>query len=397
MVRPRGRPSKGRQRIAIRHIDDVGRRQVTFSKRRHGLFKKASELATLCGAPVAVVVFSKADNVFAFGDPTASAVLRRYAPSSSPAPLSDAASDAAGAAAPEELDSLRRAAEETKAQVASEKARMRGVAEMITRAVREGREHWWDADVEALGMAELPEFARALEALRGSVQRQSNTMLAIATTTPPPLPAQQESPELNQEEGATMVRPPSKGRQKIEMRYIQDHTARQVTFTKRRQGMMKKASELATLCGAHVAVVAFSEVGNAFGFGDPCASAVLRRYAAATLTDDADAAFSAATTGELDALRRATEETKVQMASEKARMSRVAGRIKRAVKPGRKHWWDADVEALGMAELPEFVRALEKLRGSVKRQAERMPAAATTTPPPLQCNGMIRLLDDVNL
>jgi len=42
-----GRPSKGRQRIEIRFIEDADRREVTFSKRKSGLLKKVSELSLL--------------------------------------------------------------------------------------------------------------------------------------------------------------------------------------------------------------------------------------------------------------------------------------------------------------------------------------------------------------
>ncbi|XP_051149771.1 MADS-box transcription factor 23-like isoform X3 [Andrographis paniculata] len=39
-------------------IEDISARQVTFSKRRQGLVKKAHELSVLCEAQVAVMVFS---------------------------------------------------------------------------------------------------------------------------------------------------------------------------------------------------------------------------------------------------------------------------------------------------------------------------------------------------
>ena len=48
----------GRGKIVIRRIDNSASRQVTFSKRRNGLLKKAKELAILCDAEVGVVVFS---------------------------------------------------------------------------------------------------------------------------------------------------------------------------------------------------------------------------------------------------------------------------------------------------------------------------------------------------
>uniref|UniRef100_A0A251TFZ2 Putative transcription factor, MADS-box n=1 Tax=Helianthus annuus TaxID=4232 RepID=A0A251TFZ2_HELAN len=48
----------GRGKIVIRRIDNSTSRQVTFSKRRSGLLKKAKELAILCDAEVGVVIFS---------------------------------------------------------------------------------------------------------------------------------------------------------------------------------------------------------------------------------------------------------------------------------------------------------------------------------------------------
>ncbi|RWW67988.1 hypothetical protein BHE74_00024520 [Ensete ventricosum] len=56
----------GRGKIAIRRIDDTTSRQVTFSKRRNGLLKKAKELAILCDAEVGVVVFSSTDRLYEF-------------------------------------------------------------------------------------------------------------------------------------------------------------------------------------------------------------------------------------------------------------------------------------------------------------------------------------------
>ncbi|KAL2937149.1 MADS-box protein AGL24 [Bienertia sinuspersici] len=47
-----------RQRIQIKKIDNVTARQVTFSKRRRGLIKKAQELSTLCDAEIGLIVFS---------------------------------------------------------------------------------------------------------------------------------------------------------------------------------------------------------------------------------------------------------------------------------------------------------------------------------------------------
>ncbi|KAJ1410568.1 hypothetical protein SESBI_21889 [Sesbania bispinosa] len=70
--------SRGRQKIEMKKMSNESNLQVTFSKRRNGLFKKASELCTLCGANVALIVFSPGLKVFSFGHPNVDAVINRY-------------------------------------------------------------------------------------------------------------------------------------------------------------------------------------------------------------------------------------------------------------------------------------------------------------------------------
>ncbi|XP_030936113.1 MADS-box transcription factor 23-like [Quercus lobata] len=69
--------TKGKQKIEMKKIDkEVS--LVTFSKRRFGINKKASELVTLCGAEVGVVVFSPAGKPFSFGHPSVESVANRF-------------------------------------------------------------------------------------------------------------------------------------------------------------------------------------------------------------------------------------------------------------------------------------------------------------------------------
>ncbi|KAG0467197.1 hypothetical protein HPP92_018777 [Vanilla planifolia] len=68
----------GRQKIEIKKIENEDARLVSFSKRRTGLFNKASCLSTLCGADVAVVVFSPAGTPYSFGSPRVDQVLTRF-------------------------------------------------------------------------------------------------------------------------------------------------------------------------------------------------------------------------------------------------------------------------------------------------------------------------------
>ncbi|RZR96805.1 hypothetical protein BHM03_00025869, partial [Ensete ventricosum] len=55
-------------------------------------------------------------------------------------------------------------------------------------------------------------------------------------------------------------------RGKTEMKRIENATSRQVTFSKRRSGLLKKAYELSVLCDVEVALIIFSSRGRLYEF-----------------------------------------------------------------------------------------------------------------------------------
>lgn len=68
----------GRGKIVIQRIDDSTSRQVTFSKRRKGLIKKAKELAILCDAEVGLIIFSSTGKLYDFSSSSMKSVIDRY-------------------------------------------------------------------------------------------------------------------------------------------------------------------------------------------------------------------------------------------------------------------------------------------------------------------------------
>lgn len=58
------------------------------------------------------------------------------------------------------------------------------------------------------------------------------------------------------------------GRGKIEIKRIENTTNRQVTFCKRRNGLLKKAYELSVLCDAEVALIVFSNRGRLYEYAN---------------------------------------------------------------------------------------------------------------------------------
>ncbi|ESW31497.1 hypothetical protein PHAVU_002G243200 [Phaseolus vulgaris] len=68
------------------------------------------------------------------------------------------------------------------------------------------------------------------------------------------------------------------GRGKIEIKRIENTTSRQVTFCKRRNGLLKKAYELSVLCDAEVALIVFSNRGRLYEYANNSVKASIERY-----------------------------------------------------------------------------------------------------------------------
>ncbi|KAJ4760257.1 Agamous-like MADS-box protein AGL61 [Rhynchospora pubera] len=136
----------GKRKIAIQLIENVDARNVCFSKRRTGLFKKASELRVMCGAQVRVVAFSPAGKPF-----------YNFRPSSEPAsnnevPLADS-----------KLTNLGRQVCELRAKIEASKRRNESL-----KARREEmmKESVWNIDVANADLTRLMAAKKALEEVR---------------------------------------------------------------------------------------------------------------------------------------------------------------------------------------------------------------------------------------
>nr|AKM16736.1 APETALA1 [Jatropha curcas] len=69
------------------------------------------------------------------------------------------------------------------------------------------------------------------------------------------------------------------GRGRVQLKRIENKINRQVTFSKRRAGLLKKAHEISVLCDAEVALIVFSHKGKLFEYStDSCMEKILERY-----------------------------------------------------------------------------------------------------------------------
>ncbi|XP_068491678.1 agamous-like MADS-box protein MADS3 isoform X1 [Phaseolus vulgaris] len=70
--------SMGRGKVVLERIHNKINRQVTFSKRRNGLLKKAFELSVLCDAEIALIIFSSRGKLFQYSTTDINRIIERY-------------------------------------------------------------------------------------------------------------------------------------------------------------------------------------------------------------------------------------------------------------------------------------------------------------------------------
>ncbi|XP_016511813.2 agamous-like MADS-box protein AGL62 [Nicotiana tabacum] len=156
------------------------------------------------------------------------------------------------------------------------------------------------------------------------------------------------------------IKKKSKGRQKIRIEKIANRNSLQVTFSKRRAGVFKKASELSALCGAEVAVIVESPAGKVYSFGNPCVDSVINRYETGGHDEDG---FSAALRLQIE------EESKKKYLEAMGILDK-----EKAVSvgdSGTNNWWeDLSLDNLGLQELQECMASMEVLKNNLLKRAD---------------------------
>ncbi|CAA0834264.1 Agamous-like MADS-box protein AGL62 [Striga hermonthica] len=173
------KPSMGRQKIKIEKIEVKNHLQVTFSKRRSGLFKKASELCTLCGVEIAIIVFSPAGKVFSFGHPNVESIVDRF--------LTRGPAHGPSGPGPFHLVEAHRNASVRElnlqlGQILNELEAERKRGEELDGMRKTGQSHyWWEGSIDKLGLDELEQLRDAMEELKRNVASQAARMAAGPT------------------------------------------------------------------------------------------------------------------------------------------------------------------------------------------------------------------------
>ncbi|KAL0666175.1 hypothetical protein Bca4012_028879 [Brassica carinata] len=145
----------GRGRVEMKRIENKINRQVTFSKRRNGLLKKAYELSVLCDAEVALIVFSSRGKLYEFGSVGVERTIERYHRCYN-------------------CSVTNNRPEESKQNWCQEVAKLKAKYESLVRTNR----HLLGEDIGEMGVKQLQALERQLEAaLTATRQRKTQVMM----------------------------------------------------------------------------------------------------------------------------------------------------------------------------------------------------------------------------
>lgn len=162
--------TRGRQKIQIKKLEDKNSLQVTFSKRRSGLFSKAMELCVLCGAEVGIIVFSPNGKIFLAGHPDFDKILNRYLDQNH--------------SSLDEVNTIpcvqqhNKEYEDAMQELEKEKKRGKMIEEEKKKNKSNGRFWWQEGNIiDDMGIEELEEYLKAMKKLKGKVEMRVNEIM----------------------------------------------------------------------------------------------------------------------------------------------------------------------------------------------------------------------------
>nr|XP_043631760.1 truncated transcription factor CAULIFLOWER A-like [Erigeron canadensis] len=146
----------GRGRVELKRIENKITRQVTFSKRRTGLLKKAHEISVLCDADVALIIFSTKGKIFEYSTHSSmESILERY----------ERYSYAEKSLTAPEI--------ETQASWTLESSKLKTKIEVLEKNIR----HYVGEDLEQLNLRELQNVDQQLETALKRVRTKKNQLM----------------------------------------------------------------------------------------------------------------------------------------------------------------------------------------------------------------------------
>ncbi|XP_043714472.1 agamous-like MADS-box protein AGL62 [Telopea speciosissima] len=168
----------GRRRIEMKKIDNENYLHVTFSKRRPVLFNMASELSIVCGAEIAILVFSPWGNLYSFGSPSVTSVVDKFLNQHGQPSVATSATHRA------RINELYGQNVDLVNDLEKAKERSEEVKKWLEE-VKQG-EAWWEAPIQDMGLLELQRLEVCMEVFKKNVVKRADELLAKYAVVPSP-------------------------------------------------------------------------------------------------------------------------------------------------------------------------------------------------------------------
>ncbi|TXG74699.1 hypothetical protein ES288_D06G143400v1 [Gossypium darwinii] len=132
----------------------VYERLITFSKRRTGIYKKISELSTLCGGEILFIIFSLAGKPYSFSHPPDESVAKRFSNASQH--LEETTDAPVETYRKERINLLVQDFNDVQDQLDVIKVKQKEIA-LAKRSNGTKIRYWWKAPIDQLNLRELYE------------------------------------------------------------------------------------------------------------------------------------------------------------------------------------------------------------------------------------------------
>ncbi|CAN1122628.1 Agamous-like MADS-box protein AGL62 [Linum perenne] len=164
--------TRGRQKIEMRKIEKQSDKMITFSKRRGGIYKKASELVAMTGCKIGFLVFSPAGKAFTFAHPSFDYIANRFRRPEQLEPMAENLEDLMQA----RVDQLAERYSESRDVFRAEQKK-----EVILKGLVAGKpmDNWWNRSVDDVAPEEIQGLENAfLEVFNRVVQRKRDILMS---------------------------------------------------------------------------------------------------------------------------------------------------------------------------------------------------------------------------
>ncbi|KAL2527692.1 Agamous-like MADS-box protein AGL62 [Abeliophyllum distichum] len=169
-------------------------------------------------------------------------------------------------------------------------------------------------------------------------------------------------------------------RRKVDIKAIEEKSRRHTAFTKRRQGLFKKAKDLCTNFEAEAAVITFSKAGNVFAFGHPAVDPVVNRY----LSDNTSSSLTVNVNGNINGNERVHGGNQTVEEEEMPPLSEAERKIQELMGKGGQEW-NLAIGELGLNELDKLEAVIENIKRITAARAMEIVASGENQE--LECFG----------